>query len=218
MEEPTAQPQRRYRILEEEEEEPETTIVIPNIGDEEEDDTESYMRAIADQEAAEARAAQQTAGRTPAAGNAQDDGDDGVNLLDPAVTRRAMLSTWKKANIVLAVYLIPSTLALLAVLGVDWNSPCEESLRTWALVQALIQITVLCASSIVLCCLPKSDASDYRVELVYRTLRPVYMLSRAIDLFWFVWFVVGMVWTFRVSAKECVRNSNSLLLLITEML
>lgn len=209
MEEPTALPQRRYRILEEEEGENETTIVIPNIAEEgEEDDTESYLRAIAEQEAAEARVAQQAAaGGAPAGGNAQDN-DNGLGLLDPAVTRRAMLGTWRKANIVLAIYLIPSTLALLAVLGVDWSSPCEESLHAWALVQALIQITVLCASSIVLWCLPKSDAPDYRVEVVYRTLRPVYMLSRAIDLFWFVWFVVGMVWTFRVSAKECVRISS----------
>jgi hypothetical protein len=131
-------------------------------------------------------------------------------VLDPRYSRRALLGTWKKANLVLVCYLIPTTISLGVVTGVDWSSPCEVNLRLWSLVQMSIHVLVLIASLFVLLGLPKATATDDQLEAAYKRLRPVYLLSRCVDLFWFVWFVVGMVWIFGVSAKQCPSTAPHL--------
>jgi len=115
---------------------------------------------------------------------------------------------WRRGNFMFILYFIPLTVALTTVLIVDWDKWCDKPLKEWAIAQVAIQMLLLGANFIVLNKLPHPDLPAAIQERVIRSLSLYFLLNRALNFLWFVWFIVGMVWTFEaLSSNTCTKTA-----------
>jgi len=78
----------------------------------------------------------------------------------------------------------------------------RHNLKTWSVVQIIVQ-TLLIFPSVLL----QLNLESFFRQADTRKLEPValfYMFSRIFNIFWMVWGIVGIVWTFQ--SKQCVSS------------
>eukprot|EP01087_Luapelamoeba_hula_P008170 TRINITY_DN2024_c1_g1_i2.p1 TRINITY_DN2024_c1_g1~~TRINITY_DN2024_c1_g1_i2.p1 ORF type:complete len:453 (+),score=84.26 TRINITY_DN2024_c1_g1_i2:3-1361(+) len=129
---------------------------------------------------------------------------------NPVNQRRRSFLNWRRANIILVLYLIPVTVMITVAAIVGWNDSCEKPLRVWALVQGLLQSLVLFIAVTITPQFPAPDADEATLENSSRKFFPYYLVQRGLDFFWLMWFVVGMIWTFEASGKDCPDSAHTL--------
>jgi len=117
---------------------------------------------------------------------------------------------WRQAGWVVAAYFIPVTVALIVVLIIDYHKPCERPLKTWAIVQIVLQVVMLSINLLLLYKIPR--IRDNGLETTNRrSIYLIHLLNRLVNFIWFGWFVIGMTWTFEVSGKaQCPKTAPNL--------
>jgi hypothetical protein len=114
--------------------------------------------------------------------------------------RAAQIAIWKRALKVEVGGLLLINFSLLAALISDSGSSCPgHNLKTWSVVEIIVQ-TLLIFPSLLL----QVNMESFFRQAETRKLEPVailYTLSRILNIFWIIWGVVGIVWTFQ--AKGC---------------
>jgi len=117
-------------------------------------------------------------------------------------------NVWRRGNFVFILYFIPLTVALVTVLIVDWNKQCDKPLKEWAATQVCLQVLLLLVNFIVLNKLPQPDEPADVQQRRLRSLTVYHIINRILNLVWFIWFIVGMVWTFEAMANNtCSRTA-----------
>eukprot|EP01126_Amoeba_proteus_P031806 TRINITY_DN3111_c0_g1_i1.p1 TRINITY_DN3111_c0_g1~~TRINITY_DN3111_c0_g1_i1.p1 ORF type:complete len:313 (-),score=34.36 TRINITY_DN3111_c0_g1_i1:884-1822(-) len=110
-------------------------------------------------------------------------------------------------------YCLLVTTAILVVLLVDRDKPCDTPLRLWAIVQCIILLIgmVLRICTTFNQCVRGGRHDDSMSFLFRLQERWFIFLQRSCNMTFFVWFLLGMVWTFR--SKTCVSTSPALYIL-----
>jgi len=107
----------------------------------------------------------------------------------------ASMEAWKRMNLIGILYFVPTTVAILVTLAIDFSKPCARPpLRTWITIQGLLQIMIL-----------MSHGSHYirsqnlNPERRARVTSQFHFVNRFLNFFWATWFTVGVAWVFQPS-------------------
>jgi len=114
---------------------------------------------------------------------------------------------WRKSNFGLILYFIPLTFALTTVLIIDWQKTCHAPLKIWAIVQVAIQTLSLAHNTLIINKLPPSEAPLAYQQRRLRKLYYHFLCNRVLSLVWFIWYILGMVWTFHALSKGSCPNT-----------
>jgi len=110
------------------------------------------------------------------------------------------MAVWRKGLRFEVVWLIILNIILLGALISDRQSSCEGShLKTWIYVQVPLQFMLILPNIL----LQMNLASFFR-QAEQRKIEPVglfYVVSRLLNIFWIIWAVFGIVWSFQ--ANKC---------------
>jgi len=110
-------------------------------------------------------------------------------------------------------YFIGVCSAITVVLIVEHNQPCDQPLYLWA----CIQLAILVLSLVVRIWTTTNQykrvtLDNQNLSLCWRIqARTAIFLQRIMNMFWSVWFLIGMVWTFK--ADTCSHTAPSLYIL-----
>jgi len=114
--------------------------------------------------------------------------------------RAKQMTIWKRALKVEVGVLLLINFTLLAALISDSRSSCNgPNLKLWSGIEILVQ-TLLIFPSVLL----QFKMESFFQQAESRKLEPVtmiYALTRLLNIFWMIWGIVGIVWTFQ--AKSC---------------
>jgi len=90
---------------------------------------------------------------------------------------------------------------------VDWFNPCEQPLRLWAVTQILIQLSLALVQFAMMWKSPNPDALEDNQARRSRSFSTCRMLSRSLNMMWFIWFLVGTVWAFQALQEDQCSSS-----------
>jgi len=88
--------------------------------------------------------------------------------------------------------------ALLVALAIDWNNECEGAfdLKKWAQIEIVIQTLMLFSGWAM-----HSKMARPPAETRTPALAALYIIHRLLNMFWIIWSITGIVWTF--DSKTC---------------
>eukprot|EP01113_Clastostelium_recurvatum_P040092 TRINITY_DN6201_c0_g1_i5.p1 TRINITY_DN6201_c0_g1~~TRINITY_DN6201_c0_g1_i5.p1 ORF type:complete len:420 (+),score=75.91 TRINITY_DN6201_c0_g1_i5:85-1344(+) len=111
-------------------------------------------------------------------------------------------------NLVAILYLLCISVSLLSAVLVDWRSYCEQPLKQWVIAQIILHGAMAIVQAVLIYRLPDASLPDDVRRAHVRSLAPVFMFSRSLNLMWFIWFLVGAVWTFQAyAAGQCASSA-----------
>jgi len=117
-----------------------------------------------------------------------------------AAIRAKQITLWKRALKVEVGSLLFINFSLLAALISDSRSSCAgHSLKLWAGIEIVVQSLLIFPSLLL-----QFKLESFFRQAETRKMEPValiYALSRILNIFWIIWGIVGIVWTFQ--AKGC---------------
>eukprot|EP01112_Ceratiomyxa_fruticulosa_P014329 TRINITY_DN4098_c0_g1_i1.p1 TRINITY_DN4098_c0_g1~~TRINITY_DN4098_c0_g1_i1.p1 ORF type:complete len:436 (-),score=70.15 TRINITY_DN4098_c0_g1_i1:185-1492(-) len=116
------------------------------------------------------------------------------------------LSFRKRGNVVVTLYLMVSNIALITSLLADQKNTCQIPLRGWAITQVVLQST-MCFLRIF--CFP--DLGDTEESRNRARSSPRYLCYNSLSFVWFIWFLVGAVWTFQALSEDICTSSTPFL-------
>jgi len=131
-----------------------------------------------------------------------------LQMLNSSHDTGASVTTWRRINIISAVYIVPTTVAIIISLALDFQKPCiKPPLRTWITLQGLIQVLML-ISNISFCVRSSSNNRERRAHSVNQ----FYFLSRFLNFFWLIWFTVGVAWVFQpaIDPDSCIKTAPNI--------
>jgi len=106
-------------------------------------------------------------------------------------------------------YFLGSTSAIIAVLATDGDNKCDQNLLLWSYVQLGILVLGLLVRIWTTFNRVKRPAPGTPFNFCWSMqARAGEFLQKLLNMFWFVWFVIGMVWTF--NTQSCKTTAPSL--------
>jgi len=113
-----------------------------------------------------------------------------------------LLTIWRRSCIFFSFYFIPIIIAIVTVLIVERSSSCDKPLKAWLIVLGILHTIMLFLTIRVYVGLPRLDELPESQERRIRSIFKFYAMNRALDFFWFIWFLLGIIWTFTNSCSE----------------
>jgi len=115
-----------------------------------------------------------------------------------------LLRIWRRSCIFFICYYIPVISASIVVLILDWNaaSLCDKPLRSWLVVLVCIHAVMVLLTLRVYFGLPTTNDSIDIQEIRVNKIFVFYLLNRLLDVFWFIWFLVGLTWSVTSSCRN----------------
>jgi len=113
---------------------------------------------------------------------------------------------WKKFISYEGIWFLCVNIGLIAALIVDKDNECPGNhLKKWALLMTILQFLMMIANAVVQKIMPGSDANPSNRRL--QSAAAVYIITRLLNIFWIIWAIVGIIWTFQ--SKECSHAISS---------
>jgi len=107
---------------------------------------------------------------------------------------------WRKGLRIEVVWLLMLNVILLGALISDRNATCTGShLKTWIFVQVPLQFLLIIPNLLL-----QLNLYSFFRQAEQRKMEPMglfYMVSRILNVFWIIWAIVGVVWSFQ--SKAC---------------
>lgn len=186
---------------------------ISDVADDDVSDTTRMLPASSEQEDGSADQDEElrlTTSRTINNEDEEDEGDDMgrdnavgteaqnlLNMQNEIARPMSFLGFLRRGNFFLILYFIPVTVSLITVLIVDWESKCNKPLKAWACTQVGIQLVMIIVHIVFLHRLQNPLENERP-----RPASPLLIINKILNLLWFTWFIVGMVWTFQALADD----------------
>eukprot|EP01112_Ceratiomyxa_fruticulosa_P001707 TRINITY_DN11874_c0_g1_i1.p1 TRINITY_DN11874_c0_g1~~TRINITY_DN11874_c0_g1_i1.p1 ORF type:complete len:721 (-),score=113.93 TRINITY_DN11874_c0_g1_i1:251-2413(-) len=126
----------------------------------------------------------------------------------PIAPYLGLLKVWRRSCMLVIAYFLPATVLLILGVSIDARRICDAPLRIWALLQMLIQVSIVILSFYILKVIPKPTDPIPDQEQKMRSAFFFYACNRLLDCVWFGWFVLGAGWIF--GSSTCHTTSPSL--------
>jgi len=114
---------------------------------------------------------------------------------------------WRRGVVCEAIWFILVNFVLVISLAIDRDHNCEgHQLYKWAYVQTFIQSAMILANIMIQWRMPPrgEDINLPRNQLRLRNIASFYVVSRFLNIFWIIWVIMGIVWTFE--GKVCAKQ------------
>ncbi|KAL6078198.1 RING-H2 finger protein ATL80 [Balamuthia mandrillaris] len=122
----------------------------------------------------------------------------GISDLSPS-TRRVLSGCYWSYLCFMLSSLMAVVVALVTALSVNGSNTCEKPLRAWASVEICIVVAQAVLTLLIHCKFGGSlnlDSLHRHPNVPRGTLVTAYSFNRLLNMFWFIWFIVGCSWTF----------------------
>jgi len=117
------------------------------------------------------------------------------------------IATWKKGLRFEVVWLLSLNMILIGAIIFDKGSQCPNShLLIWMSVQIFVQFLLIIPNILLQLNLP-----SFFQQVQEKKMEPIglfYACSRVLNLFWIIWAVFGLVWTFQ--ANHCAQTTPAI--------
>jgi len=118
-----------------------------------------------------------------------------------------LLVIWRRSCVLFMFYFIPMIAAIIGVLISERTSICNKPLKEWLLILGLLYFWMSAFNLCIYMGLPKledpSDQQERRIKVVFK----FYVICRILDFVWFVWFLLGIIWTATADCYESAPNT-----------
>jgi len=118
-------------------------------------------------------------------------------------------NAWRKSIVCEAIWFTIVNAALIVGLIIDHGSDCDgHHLKEWAYLIIFLQCMMVFCSIFIRCNYPQTDPPTEESQRRLQKIAYFYLVSRLFNIFWVVWAITGIVWTFQANA--CVSKIPTL--------
>jgi len=116
-------------------------------------------------------------------------------------------SLWKRFVSYEGIWFLCVNIGLIAALIVDKDNECSGNhLKKWTLLMTILQFLMMIANTGVQKLMPANNSNPTNRRLQLAAV--VYIITRLLNIFWVIWAIVGITWTFQ--SKECSHSISSI--------
>jgi len=118
-----------------------------------------------------------------------------------------ILRLWRQSCVLFIVYYLAIILSVFSVVLVDRDRTCDTPLKSFQVVLGLLHVVMLVLTIRVFIGLPKMEDPLIEQEEKVRKVFIYYFLNRFLDVVWFIWYLLGITWTF--TTEDCAETAPS---------